>query len=118
MTICVVKFRLFEKHKNLKKNPLGFDKSTDLHSKRQNLEDFFKLCAILKKSELYKFDPGELRESLGLINNQFGTIQVLRRSSIPQTSNWSGTFLLFPTSNRLQYLACAQKFDKNLFTMP
>ena len=30
--------------------------------------------------------------SLGIIYNQFGIIQVLQRSPIPQTSNWSGTF--------------------------
>ena len=33
--------------------------------------------------------------------NQFGIIQVLPRSPIPQTSNWPGTFLLFLTANRL-----------------
>ena len=31
-------------------------------------------------------------ESLELIYNQFGIIQVLQRSPISQTSNWSGTF--------------------------
>ena len=32
----------------------GYDKSADLLSKRQNhKEDFFKLCALLKKSGLY-----------------------------------------------------------------
>ena len=37
-------------------------------------------------------------ESLGLIYNQFGIIQVLQRSPIPQTSNWSGTFFAVPYS--------------------
>ena len=38
---------------NLKKYiPYGFDKSADLLSKRE--EGFFKLCVLLKKSELYK----------------------------------------------------------------
>ena len=35
-------------------------------------------------------------ESLGLIYNQFGIIQVLQRSPILQTSNWSGTFFAVP----------------------
>ena len=34
--------------------PRGFDKSADLLSKRQNHEEyFFKLCVLLKMSELY-----------------------------------------------------------------
>ena len=34
--------------------PYGFEKSADLLSKRQDhKEDFFKLCVLLKKSELY-----------------------------------------------------------------
>ena len=38
-----------------KKNPHGFDKSADLLSKRQNhKEDFFKICVLLRKSELYQ----------------------------------------------------------------
>ena len=38
----------------MKNLPHGFDKSADLLSKRQNHEeDFFKLCVLLKKSELY-----------------------------------------------------------------
>ena len=40
---------------NLKKNiPCGFDKSADLISKRpkHKEEDFYKLCVLLKKSEL------------------------------------------------------------------
>ena len=46
----LLKFRLSEK-KNL---PHGFDKSADLLNKCQNHEgDFFKLCVLLKKSELY-----------------------------------------------------------------
>ena len=51
----VVKLGLSEKHTKFEKNLLhGFDKSADLLSKHQNHEeDFFKLCVILKKSELY-----------------------------------------------------------------
>ena len=50
-----VKFELSEKYTKFKKNlPHGFDKSANLLSKRQNHEeDFFKLCVLLKKSELY-----------------------------------------------------------------
>ena len=49
-----VKFGLSEKQTKFEKNlPHGFDKSADLLSKRQNHEeDFFKLCVLLKKSEL------------------------------------------------------------------
>ena len=49
-----IKFGLSEKHTKFEKNlPHGFDKSADLLSKRQNHEeDFFKLCVLLKKSEL------------------------------------------------------------------
>ena len=43
-------------------------------------------------SEWYKIDPGWSGESLGLICNQFGIIQVLQKSLIPQTNSWSGTF--------------------------
>ena len=39
---------------------------------------------------------------LSLIYNQFGIIQVLQRFPILQTSNWSGTVLLFLTANWLQ----------------
>ena len=43
----------WETHKIWKKFPHGFDKSADLLSKRQkHEEDFFKLCVLLKKSEL------------------------------------------------------------------
>ena len=51
----LVKFGLSEKHTKFEKNLLhGFDKSADLRTKRQNHEeDFFKLCLLLKKSELY-----------------------------------------------------------------
>jgi hypothetical protein len=51
------KVRTFrETHKIWKNLPHSFDKSADLLSKRQNHEeDFFKLCVLLKKSELYKF---------------------------------------------------------------
>ena len=49
-----IKVRTFwETHKIWKNLPHGFDKSADLPSKRQNHEeDFFKLCVLLKKSEL------------------------------------------------------------------
>ena len=43
-------------------------------------------------SEWYKIDSGWSGKSLGLIYNQFGIIQVLQRSPISQTSNWSGIF--------------------------
>ena len=50
-----LKFGFSEKHTKFEKNlPHGFDKSADLLSKRQNHEeDFFKLCVLLNKSELY-----------------------------------------------------------------
>ena len=50
----LLKVRTFrETHKILKNLPRGFDKSADLLSKHQNHEeDFFKLCVLLKKSEL------------------------------------------------------------------
>ena len=50
----LVKFGLSEKHTEFEKNlPHGFDKTDDLLGKRQNPEeDFFKLCLLLKKSEL------------------------------------------------------------------
>ena len=50
----VVKVRTFwETHKIWKNLPHGFDKSADLLSKRQNHEeDIFKLCVLLRKSEL------------------------------------------------------------------
>ena len=53
--MCTIKVRTFwETHKIWKNLPHGFDKSADLLSKRQNHEeDFFKLCVLLKKSELY-----------------------------------------------------------------
>ena len=45
----------WETHKIWKNLHHGFDKSADLLSKRQNYEeDFFKLCVLLKKSELKK----------------------------------------------------------------
>jgi hypothetical protein len=51
---AIIKFGLSEKHTTFEKNlPHGFDKSADLLSKHQNHEeDFFKLCVLLKKSEL------------------------------------------------------------------
>ena len=52
-----VNLGLSEKHIKFEKNlPHGFDKSADLLSNRQNHEeDFFKLCLLLKKSELYVY---------------------------------------------------------------
>ena len=49
------KVRTFwEAHIIWKNLPSAFDKSADLLSRRQNHEeDFFKLCVLLKKSELY-----------------------------------------------------------------
>ena len=49
-----IKFGLSEKRSKFKKNlPHGFDKSADLLSKRLNHEeDFFKICVLLRKSEL------------------------------------------------------------------
>ena len=53
----LIKVRTFwETHKIWKNLPHGFDKSADLLSKCQNHEkDFFKLCVLLKKSELYAY---------------------------------------------------------------
>ena len=55
LRLQMIIFRLSEKHTKFEKNlPHGFDKSTDLLSKRQNHEeDLFKLCVLLKNSELY-----------------------------------------------------------------
>ena len=49
-----IKFGLFEKHSKFQLNlSYGFDKSADLLRKRQNhKEDFFKICVLLKKSEV------------------------------------------------------------------
>ena len=49
------KVRTFwETHQIWKNLPRGFDKSADLLIKRQNhKEDFFQLCVLLKKYELY-----------------------------------------------------------------
>ena len=51
---CLVNFGLSEKHTKFKKNlPHGLNKTADLLIKRQNHEeDFFKLCLLLKNSEL------------------------------------------------------------------
>ena len=51
-----IKVRCFwETHKIKKNLPHGFDKPADLLSKYQNHEeDFFKVCVLLKKSDLYK----------------------------------------------------------------
>ena len=60
-----------EKHKICKNLPYGFDKSADLLSKRQNHKaDFFKLCVLFKKSELYQheFLMKPLRFSLASYN--------------------------------------------------
>ena len=46
--------------------------------------------------------------------NQFEIIQVLLRSPILQTSNWSGTFLLFLTANRL-YVDMNAQLESQLF---
>ena len=53
--LCIFKVWTFwETHKIWKNLPYGFDKSADLLSKRQNHKaDFFKLCVLFKKSELY-----------------------------------------------------------------
>ena len=48
-----VKFGLSEKHKNLKQLPHGFDKSAVISKRQNHGDDFFKLCELLKKSELY-----------------------------------------------------------------
>ena len=55
MHIFQCKVRTFrESHKIWKNLPHGVDKSGDLLSKRQNHKEFyFKLCVLLKKSELY-----------------------------------------------------------------
>ena len=55
MNLYLLKFGLSEKHTRFEKNlPHGFDKSANLLSKRQNHEeDFFKLCVLLRKFELY-----------------------------------------------------------------
>jgi hypothetical protein len=53
-----LRFGLSDKHTRFEKFFLkyGLDKSADLLSKRQNHEeDFFKLCALLKKSTLYQY---------------------------------------------------------------
>ena len=52
----IIKLGLSRKHTKFEKNlPHGFEKLADLLSKRQNHEeDFFKLCVLLKKSDLYE----------------------------------------------------------------
>ena len=59
----IVKFGISEKHTKFEKNlPHGFEKSADLLSRCQNHEeDFFKICVLLRKSELY------LGQLLGMI---------------------------------------------------
>ena len=54
MEVPLVKFGHSEKHTKFeKKIPHGFDKSADLLSRGQNHEEFFfKLCVLLKRSEL------------------------------------------------------------------
>ena len=51
-TLFTIQFGLSEKHRKFeKKNPRGFDKSTDLHSKRQNHEEgFFQIMCASQKS--------------------------------------------------------------------
>ena len=51
-----LKVRTFWETHNIWKNlPNGFDESADLLSKHQNhKEDFFKLCVLLRMSELYQ----------------------------------------------------------------
>ena len=58
-------------------------------------------------SKWYKIDPEWSGESFGLIYNQFGIIQVLQSSPIPQTSTKlvRNFLLLFLTANRLQQIA-------------
>ena len=55
----------------------------------------------------YKIDPGWSRESRGLIYNQFGIIQLLQSSPIPQTSNWflqqTGSRSTFDLETALEY---------------
>ena len=53
-------------------------------------------------SARYKIDPEWSGESLGLIHDQFGIIQVLQRSPIPQTSNWPETVFAVSYSNPAQ----------------
>ena len=51
LTNHFIKFGLFEKHSKFEKNlPYGFDKSADLLS--ELYEIFFKICVLLRKSEL------------------------------------------------------------------
>jgi hypothetical protein len=50
---------------------------------------------------MVQIDPGWAGESLGLIYNQFGIIQVLQMSHIPQTNNWSRTLFLAVSYRKL-----------------
>ena len=62
---------------------------------QKKVPDQLLVCGIgdlSEDSERYKIDTGWSGNSLGLIYNQFGIIQVLQRSPTLQTSNWSGTF--------------------------
>ena len=65
-----VKFGLSERHTKFEKNlPHGFDKSAYLLSKRQNhKEDFFKLCVLLKKSQLYRISANSFRGNYSFLN--------------------------------------------------
>ena len=74
--VSVVKLGISERKKKLKNLPHGFDKSADLLSKCQNREeDFFKLCVLLRKSELYL-----LNSELPIMkkkNLQYASIEVI-----------------------------------------
>ena len=50
----MLKFGLSEKHTKFEKNlPRGFEKSANLRKRQKHEDFFFKLCVLLKKSELY-----------------------------------------------------------------
>ena len=65
------------------------------------LSYWFEEYGTSEDSERHEIDPGWSGELLGLIYNRFGVIQVLQRSPILQTSDWSGTFFAVFTANRL-----------------
>ena len=64
---------------------------------------------ILNHIKLILDDQGNHLDS---IYNQFGIIQVLWRSPIPETSNWSGTFFAFSYSKPALIAYCA-----NIYTV-
>ena len=87
-THAKVKFGLSEKQTKFEKIlPHGFDKSADLLSKCQNHgEDFFKLCALLKKSELYANNFVHLHSDFCTRSHiQFRTFTVLDKTENSQT---------------------------------